>query len=78
MNKEKDFWTWYTETSKTAGSLVTPSSAGKMLGTSRQYIEKLVAAGRIKKYYFDDLPFIGLNDINIEIIRRKQSKKTKK
>lgn len=71
MNEEKNFWEWYNETSKTAGSLVTPASAGKMLGTTRQYIEKLATAGRLKKYYFDDLPFIGLNDINAEMIRRK-------
>lgn len=77
MKPKKDFWQWYIETAKTAGALVTPSSASRMIGTSRAYIDKLVNTGKIKKYYFicDDgteLPFIGMNDINEIIAKRKK------
>lgn len=69
---EKSFWEWYNETEKVTGSLMTPASAAKMLGTTRQYIEKLVNAGRLTKYYYEDLPFIGMNEITKEIARRKE------
>ena len=77
MKNKKNFWEWYVETSKTAGSLVTPSSAARMIGTSRAYIDKLAATLKIQKYYFhcEDgtaLPFIGMNDINEVIAKRKR------
>lgn len=77
MKNEKTFWEWYVETSKTAGSLVTPSSAARMVGTSRAYMDKLASTGKIQKYYFhcEDgtaLPFIGMNDINEIIAKRKR------
>lgn len=76
MTNKRDFWQWYVETSKTAGSLVTPSSASRMIGTSRAYIDKLASTGKITKYYFHeggiDLPFIGMNDINEIIAKRKK------
>lgn len=48
MKNEKTFWEWYVETSKTAGSLVTPSSAARMVGTSRAYMDKLASTGKIQ------------------------------
>ena len=78
MKNKKNFWEWYVETSKTAGSLVTPSSAARMIGTSRAYMDKLASTGKIQKYYFHcedgiTLPFIGMNDIN-EIIAKRRKK----
>lgn len=78
MKNKKDFWQWYVETSKTAGALVTPSSASRMIGTSRAYIDKLANSDKIKKFYFicedgTELPFIGMNDIN-EIIAKRRKK----
>jgi len=67
---EKSFWEWYNEKEKTTGSLVTPASATKMIGVSRQYVEKLINAGKLKKHYFEDMPFIGMNDINKVIATR--------
>lgn len=64
------FYQWFTETEKTAGSLVIPSHAAKMLGVSRQYMEKIVISGRIKKHYFEDVSFVGMHDINKEMARR--------
>ena len=77
MKNKKNFWEWYVETSKTAGSLVTPSSAARMIGTSRAYMDKLASTGKIQKYYFHcedgtTLPFIGMNDINEIIAKRKR------
>lgn len=72
MSNEKNFWEWYQSTAEKEGALVTPSTAAKMLGVKRQYIEKLVFMEYLKKHYYEDLPFIGLNDINKEIIRRQR------
>jgi hypothetical protein len=74
MTEQKNFWEWYVEISEKEGNLVTPATAAKMLGTSRQYIEKLANAKRLKKHCFDNLPFIGMKDINKEIIRRQQKR----
>ena len=66
-----NFWKWYNETSKEqGGSLVAPATAARMIGTTRQYLERLIETGKIKKHYFQDMPFIGMKDINEEIIRR--------
>ena len=66
-----NFWKWYNETAKEqGGSLVAPATAAKMIGTTRQYLERLIESGKIKKHYFVDMPFIGMKDINEEIIRR--------
>lgn len=66
-----DFWKWYTETAKEqGGSLLAPATAARMIGTTRQYLERLVESGKIKKHYYQDMPFIGMKDINEEIIRR--------
>ncbi len=69
---DKNFIDWYKKTEEETGSLVTPASAAKMIGISRQYLEKIILAGRIKKYYYKDIPFIGMNDINKEYERRKE------
>ena len=68
--ENKSFWEWYNETEKEAGSLITAASAAKMLGKTRQYIEKLVNNGRLKKYYYENMPYIGMNEINKEIIKK--------
>jgi ApbE superfamily uncharacterized protein (UPF0280 family) len=66
-----DFWKWYNETAKEqGGSLIPPATAARMIGTTRQYLERLVESGKIKKHYYQDMPFIGMKDINEEIIRR--------
>lgn len=67
---EKEFWQWFNEKSKEHGTLVTPATAAKMIGVRRQYIEKIVAAGRLTKHYYGELVFIGMNEINAEISRR--------
>jgi len=66
-----NFWKWYNETAKEqGGSLVAPATAARMIGTTRQYLERLIESGKIKKHYFEDMPFIRMKDINEEIIRR--------
>lgn len=68
-----NFWQWYTETAEKNGSLVSASMAARMLGTSRQYVDKLVYSGKMKRHVYDKkLTFIGMNDINKEIIKRQE------
>lgn len=67
---EKEFWQWFNEKTKEHGTLVTPATAAKMIGVKRQYIERIVAAGRLTKHYYGELVFIGMNEINAEISRR--------
>ena len=68
----KAFWTWYNETSKTSGALVTPSMAGKMMGTTRQYIQNLIYQEKLTKYEFDGMIFIGMNELNEAIVKRQE------
>ena len=68
----KAFWTWYNETSKTSGALVTPSMAGKMMGTTRQYIQNLMYQEKLTKYEFDGMIFIGMNELNEAIVKRQE------
>lgn len=70
--EDKTFYEWFNKTEETAGSLVTPASAAKMIGITRQYLERLTKAGEIKKYYYDELPFIGMKDIEKIIAKRKK------
>lgn len=70
--ENKTFYDWFNKTEETAGSLVTPASAAKMIGITRQYLERLAKAGEIKKYYYDELPFIGMRDIEKIIAKRKK------
>ncbi len=65
-----DFLHWFNEKTKLYGVLVTPSTAAKLLGVRRQYIEKIVSAGRLTKLRYGQLVFLGMNEINAEKIRR--------
>ena len=70
MTQKEDFRSWFERISKTEGHLVTPIMAAQMLEVHKQYIDKLNTLGRIKKHYYDNQPYIGMNDINKELIRR--------
>lgn len=72
--EEKDFQLWYQETSEKAGVLVDTATAARLLQTTQQYLHRLVSEGKIKKYYYENKPFIGMNDINKEIIKRQKKK----
>lgn len=78
MDNEISFQEWYNKTSEQEGALVTPATASKLLETTPQYLQRLEKQGRIKKHYFDNQPYIGMNDINKEIIKRQSRKKLQK
>ena len=74
--EKMSFHEWYIETAQKAGCLVTPANATKMIGCSRQYIEKITKQGRLTKYYYEELPFIGMNEIN-QLIAKRHAKKAR-
>lgn len=61
--KVKSFFDWYTENEREAGALISMTVAGKMLGTTRQYIQNLVTSDKIKIYTYENIKFVGLRDI---------------
>lgn len=75
MKKMNNFLEWFQETTEKAGHLLIPATAAKLLGTTRQYLNRLEEAGRIKKHYYEKQPYIGMNDINKEILRRQNKQK---
>lgn len=70
--EDMSFWKWYTETEKIAGSLVTPTMAGKLLGTTRQYIQNLMYQGKMTKYEYDSMTLVGMNEINQFLAKRQE------
>ena len=78
METQNDFLEWYITKEKEIGSLVTPATAAKMIGVTQQYLDKIVIAGRLTKYYSpDNVPFLGMNEIKQEIARREEKRKQK-
>ena len=71
--EQKSFWRWYTENVKTAGPLISAAVAAKLLGTRRQYIQNLIYRKKLTKYTFDNLTFVGLNEINELYIKKQEA-----
>jgi hypothetical protein len=69
---KQDFLEWYKETEKENGSLVTPATAARLLEISTQHLNRIIELGRVKKHYYDKIPYIGMNDIDQEMEHRKQ------
>lgn len=69
---EKDFWEWYNEKNKQEGGLVSKTNAARMIGTTKQYVDRLVKNKKLKSHTYDGLEFIGFNEISKEIIRRER------
>ena len=77
MENKKSFLEWYQETTDKTGNLVTPKMAADLLDVKKQYIDTLAKTGRLKKHYYGKQPYIGMNDIYKEIVRRKTKKEKK-
>ncbi|MBN2640327.1 MAG: hypothetical protein JXR78_01600 [Victivallales bacterium] len=71
---KENFREWYRKKVKENGNLVTPATAARLLEISTQHLNRIIELGRIKRYYFNNIPYIGMNDINREIVYRYEKK----
>lgn len=78
MMEKEDFKNWFERISAKEGTLVVPATAAKLLKTTQPYIHRLEEQGKIKKHYYDNQPYIGMNDINKELIKRQEKQQRKK
>lgn len=78
MTETEDFKSWFERVSEKEGTLVVPATAAKLLKTTQPYIHRLEEQGKIKKHYYDNQPYIGMNDINKELLKRQEKQQRKK
>ena len=68
--ENESFADWYFRTTETAGVLMLFKTASMYMEITPQYLNRLVKNRKLKRYCYEKKSFVGMNDINKEIIRR--------
>jgi hypothetical protein len=66
----------YREKEKETEGLVNPATAARLLGMTSQHLNRIVQLGRIKKHKYENLTYMGMNDVDAEIKRRSERKRS--